>query len=806
MKFISPFILLTFFLTTVLAVTPPFIGVPYTGYRPSDGSIASSPNRVLICANGACGLFDKEGNQLDQSGAIAFHGKAHVFDPRTNWDPFEEKLIIVQVSTAVPATSAMVIATSLSADPNNFDANNWSHISIQINELFATEDEHWADFPIVGLDEYNLYIKYNGFGGNYVGPFLLTIPKENLYLNRRLTPSEYHYQLLSFSIGRIAFSTLINNELNRDVYMLNPNTNRINMSKLNNRPSGQPTVETFNIISNTISFANNGVEQKGTSQLVGSGPYHFANAYYKDDYIYACSSVFDSNLNERVLPCYKINPETRQLTENIINKGVSGNSWFFPALAIDTSNNIGLLAYSSNPNQYISATHIVLDEDLDVIENSFIAIEGQHFYTNSRYGDYSAMAIDPDGKNMWAFSQIPAGNTNWNAWATNICPSCNDPVECDQGYVGNDCEDCDINYFKQDSLCLECPDCNLDGICSSSGICLCQVGHAGNNCQICCPNFYGEECESCPDCGENATCDDGKNSSGDCICHDNYEKNEEGECVEQEEDCVNGELNADNECECEEGWDINPETMVCDVCETNYYGLTCQECIDCGLQGTCDDTRTGNGECICNSNWTNDSSGRCTLCADGYFGEDCLDCQDCEPNGHCDNERCVCDLGWTGNFCNQCSPNFFPPNCEICNKCLGTSCDTTGCVCPSTQEGTMCQYCVRGDSNSCSGNGTCQSDRTCQCDDSYFGKFCSQRENQECDPPCGKNSVCSEGECNCFEGFIGNTCEDCVEGNLSLDCPFRQCNFPQGYNISPNVCQCISPYSGVDCLIELECN
>jgi len=758
---------------TNAALVEPFIAVPFTGYTPSDAAIAASPDRVLVAANGRVSLFDKSGGLIESQGAITFHKKPHVFDPRINWDPFEEAFIIVQVSTTVPSTSNIVISISKQPqDTLNLSDAHWSFTNIKATDIYANEAHpiHWIDFPIVGIDEYNLYIKYNGFNSSfaYRGTYIIVIPKDHLYYNRNLIPTvDYHFQRLNDMVERIAFTTLTTKALNQDLYMLFPLRNGIRCFKINNRGTGLiPTYEHFDVIISSKSALFNSIVQKGSSQTVSAGTFHFNNAYMRNNFVWVVCSNYDVDLQERALFLYKINMNTRTLDrQKIINTGQTNHSLFYPSLSVDKFDNVGIVAYSAGPNNYISGSHIALDKNFNVIDNLHVKIEGKTHFTTSRYGDYSAMAIDPDGQNMWAFSQIPAGSISWNAWVSNICPSCETgPKECTAGYIGDDCDECDVGYYEVgNDLCLLCPECGMYGACSDIGTCDCEAGHSGAQCELCNANFYGQTCQECPAC-VHGVCHDGKFGSGLCVCEVNY------------------------------------SSALCDKCATGYYGANCEECPDCNGRGICNET-TG-GLCACSPQFTGPN---CETCANEFYGDDCHPCPDC-VNGYCDettNGFCVCNSAlWIGLLCDKC--NGTPEQCGFCDCGMHGDCHEVlngvvmaeitesftprngiyVCDCDEGWAQPTCSNCDVGyvgancvKCQDCNGNGECSVvSGQCICNTGFAPPDCAHcldnhypPDCQQC-PPCHKGECQPSGQCECDENWQGELCNECTTGFYGPNC------------------------------------
>lgn len=93
---------------------------------------------------------------------------------------------------------------------------------------------------------------------------------------------------------------------------------------------------------------------------------------------------------------------------------------------------------------------------------------------------------------------------------------------------------------------------------------------------------------------------------------------------------------------------------------------TCNHCCFAGYEHTSDDSYVPNVQKIpCSDenpgtiNGVCDGFGKC-ICQPPYVGDDCSirDCKhNCSGHGYCSiefpNSRCMCDLGWIGQYCDQ---------------------------------------------------------------------------------------------------------------------------------------------------------
>eukprot|EP00759_Apiculatamorpha_spiralis_P009103 PhF_6_TR15925/c0_g1_i1/m.24680 len=288
-------------------------------------------------------------------------------------------------------------------------------------------------------------------------------------------------------------------------------------------------------------------------------------------------------------------------------------------------------------------------------------------------------------------------------------------------------------------------------------------------------------------------------------------------------------------------WVLNPITSICNTCDNNYYGSTCQ------------------GKCACTAPTANcDSgyygSGKCSSCRPGYGGDGCLfKCPSESINGtevYCGGASqgrcndgvegdalCRCQEGYQTPTCVGCAAGYYGRTCrrcpvnattfEVCSGqgscsdglsgtgvclCLpgyiGTACETFVAACPlPTQYGSLCTFTCPGSISSttaCSGHGVCDSGKLgsglCNCSSlpngtRYGGSACAF----VC--PCAAGAPCdSLGNCLCPTGSItvkDRSCKPCpaVSGNV---CGNRGTCVPHATdNIA--VCDCIPGYMGAAC-------
>lgn len=136
-----------------------FEGNPYNNSVPNDNDVAiSNSGYVISVINSTIRFYDSDGVQLGATSLASFVDTLGIpagkFDPKVQYDPIEDKFVIVFLGGFTSADTHIFVCFSTSDDPTQ----PWNVYRIPGNPYMNTT---WTDYPMMALTEEEIFITIN---------------------------------------------------------------------------------------------------------------------------------------------------------------------------------------------------------------------------------------------------------------------------------------------------------------------------------------------------------------------------------------------------------------------------------------------------------------------------------------------------------------------------------------------------------------------------------------------------------------------------------------------------------------------
>lgn len=391
---------------------------------------------------------------------------ANLSDPRTFYDKATNTWFATSLAYSIdPKTnffteSHIDIAVNTSGNP----ATIWAvyRLDTTNNGSYGITDAGCpclADYPIFGIDQYNIYISTNEFTANGVsfnGAQVYAFPKADLIHG---TPANFvHYGNLSVA-GVIAYhlqpaTSYSNPKAEYFMNSLDPNNtfdNRLGVWALTNRDKiDQGVIPTFSAqVVNSEAYAMpvnaqtppgfNAGTNKPTTGVVSADFDAMQEVEYINGHLYGAlntsvnvpgsSVALDGVAWFDVTPSLSngtISHSTKVAAQGYISK--LGVYLMYPHINVAANGTAAIVFTYGGPNTYLSAGYVTRSAGSKNFggvhtaangaapDNGFTATAA--FGGVGRWGDYSAGELDPSGKGIWLATQYIAGTgdqfANWS--------------------------------------------------------------------------------------------------------------------------------------------------------------------------------------------------------------------------------------------------------------------------------------------------------------------------------------------------------------------------------------------------------
>jgi len=426
--------------------------IPADGFSkiPPDTHGAVGLDRVFTTLNNHYRVLDKATGSTINTVSIntfwASTGASGPFDPKTLYDPYNNRFIVTAVSNAASSTSSILIGISATSDPNG----TWTLFRLQPCAIFpcGAGTDWWADFPSIGFNKNWVAVSVNMFGnadnifkesrllvanypnlrgGNQSGSMFFALPDFTIQpaVTYSSTEETLYAPIHGSSSGRSYRLSTITGTAAAPVYT-------------------RGTLQTHSVLSAWASpVANSGpqIPEPGTGVTAGIdvGDERLTNAVFRNGHTWYAQTVGlpAGTPTHTAAQWVKLNTSGAVVdggrVEDATATATNGGKWYaYPSITVNKYNDV-LLGFSQfSSNQFPSAAYALRSggDPAGTMRDPVISKAGAGFYwktfsgADNRWGDYSNTQVDPiDDASMWTiqeYSQAQVGTGNgsgrWSTW------------------------------------------------------------------------------------------------------------------------------------------------------------------------------------------------------------------------------------------------------------------------------------------------------------------------------------------------------------------------------------------------------
>ncbi|HYL60340.1 MAG TPA: choice-of-anchor D domain-containing protein [Candidatus Acidoferrales bacterium] len=400
------------------------------GCEPPDTQVAAGPSHVFEVDNVRGQIFDKSGNAMTSFDLNAFFGlNTNLFtsDPRIRFDTISGRWFVSLLS---------LDAADLKTSHNGFINLAVSTDSDPTHGFTAYQIETAASFPdqpALGFNEDKVVTSANAFtcspncsATGFQGNEFVVWNKADLLagaMNPSLDffgpPQDTTNSIIQPAKSRSSTSTL---------FMASADSSSLNIWSLDGVPGvgggTMPTV-TSKVINN-LAMPPPAHQKNPKSILLDTGDTRLQDAVFRDGQLWASGDtgcVPSGDSTERsCMRFIEVTTANMSVVQDF-DFGTSGDYYYYPAIDLDSADNLMTAFTRSSANEFPSAY-----VDARLASDPANTLGAPLFYkagitdytsTHKRWGDYSGAAIDPsDQSSFWVAAEFAAAgnNVNWGTW------------------------------------------------------------------------------------------------------------------------------------------------------------------------------------------------------------------------------------------------------------------------------------------------------------------------------------------------------------------------------------------------------
>jgi hypothetical protein len=399
------------------------------GLTPPDVNGSVGPANVLVSINNGIKIQNLANGANQYTGSLATFfaplSPVFPFDPKTLYDPYQNRWIVTCPDGTNPTQSRLLLAVSQTSNP----LGAWFFYAIDVDPVNTA----WFDYPSIGFNRNWIVITGNMFGSSVYNA-VFAIDKLAAY-GGTATVTRFG---LSSALGFTLQPALTYNNTENTEWLCNDwngNSGGNGFLRLFNI-TGTPAAPVFNSpsvfpsVSTTWSSADQNISTFGcTSVRAIDG--RMRSLVLQGGSLWAVHKIGlpTASPTRASSQWWEINPATGAVNQfGRIDDPTGANMYFNPSLSVNANRDvlIGFSHFSSTAFPRASYTYRAAADPLNTLQPILDYQNSSRMECTGRWGDYSSTITDPNGTNMWTLQQYAPAGSGAGTWWSMVCP----PVTC----------------------------------------------------------------------------------------------------------------------------------------------------------------------------------------------------------------------------------------------------------------------------------------------------------------------------------------------------------------------------------------
>lgn len=416
-----------------------FEAIPNNGWIPCDPIIAAGPSSLVAMVSGRITVFNKQGTKLfDQNlgagGFWAAQGADQVAEPWVIFDPNSGRFI---ATAADFGSKKGYLYLAVSKTSNPLSSADWWKYSLDRSGTHHGPSfpgvPTYPDYAKVGVDGDAIYITSSHFAknqsltGNFSHMELFALAKAPLLSGGPLPPMLYDEAVITDPMEFPGQPAVVV-EPAPAMYFVHATARQPDNKILVHAVTDLFTLPVYTTSPVAVAPYDRppNVPQKGSSILLENIDARLMSAVMRNGSLWTAHAIKDPAVDaESHVRWYAFDitglpgANATLAQSGRVDPGPGVHTWL-PHINVDAAGNMGLVFSMGGANHYASIGYTGR-QATDVANTTRSSVRtaraGAGSYTQGGWGEYSGLAMDPDGSTFWLFHQYPTKQKKWQTFA-----------------------------------------------------------------------------------------------------------------------------------------------------------------------------------------------------------------------------------------------------------------------------------------------------------------------------------------------------------------------------------------------------